>query len=76
MIPLPDIIIRADAHYQGEGLADAVRAYGDARAAEQRERDAQICDGLVFALDHAGNPYRRPANADQCAAAIRAPKEG
>lgn len=27
--PLPDIVLRADGHYNGEGLADAVRAYAE-----------------------------------------------
>jgi hypothetical protein len=36
------------------------------------EECAKVCDGLVYALDHAGNEYRREATASQCAAAIRA----
>lgn len=35
------------------------------------ERAAQICDGLIWALDNAGNQYRREACASKCAAAIR-----
>ena len=37
----------------------------------ERERCAKVCDGLVYALDNAGNHYKREATASQCAAAIR-----
>ena len=42
-----------------------------AATAAERERCAKVCDSLVMALDNAGNAYRRPATADQCADAIR-----
>lgn len=38
----------------------------------EREACAKVCDARVFALDNAGNQYRREATASQCAAAIRA----
>ena len=37
--PLPPIVERADEHYHGEGLADAVHAHA---AAVSAERDARI----------------------------------
>ena len=40
--------------------------------AEEREACAAVCDRLTTALDHSGKPYRRPADAEQCARAIRA----
>ena len=36
------------------------------------EEAAKVCDHLTHAIDHAGNPYRRPADAERCATAIRA----
>jgi hypothetical protein len=57
MPPLPAIVQRADAHYSGEGLADAVRAYALAAMQAERERcaaildaNAQCCDGLTAEL--------------------------
>jgi hypothetical protein len=38
----------------------------------EREECAKVCDARVFAIDGAGNEYRREATASQCAAAIRA----
>lgn len=35
------------------------------------EAAAKKCDGLVYAIDNGGNPYRREASASRCAAAIR-----
>lgn len=35
------------------------------------EEAAKVCDGLIWALDHGGNKYRRPEDAETCAAAIR-----
>lgn len=50
-IPLPEIIIRADTHYQGEGLADSVRAYGAACAhkaiEEHKFTHAECCKVLA-----------------------------
>ena len=53
--PLPEVVRRADNHYSGEGLADAVRAYAAAAVAAERERCALIAgdnygwvDGLYF----------------------------
>ena len=57
-------------HYQEDGQA-AIREAARIGAKRERERAARVCDGLVHALDHAGNEYRREATASQCAAAIR-----
>lgn len=54
-----------------EALWKLMYEYG--RAAE-RERCAAACDDRVWALDHGGNKYFRPAHAEQCAKAIRALK--
>ena len=42
---LPEIVQRADAHYSGEGLADAVRAYAAAAVAAEREQWIARCAG-------------------------------
>ena len=42
--PLPAIVERAAHHYVGEGLENAVRAYGEACAAAERERIAASFD--------------------------------
>ena len=47
--PLPAIVLRADRHYTGEGLADAVRAYVDAAVAAERARCAQIVQENAYA---------------------------
>ena len=61
--PLPRIVKRADGHYSGEGLADAVRAYAAAEVAKERERIAAWLE-----------PQRNnvPATGAEFAAALRA----
>jgi hypothetical protein len=57
---------------QIETAQAAIEAAIPAKSEEEvREECAKVCDGLVWALDHAGNKYRRPADAERCAAAIR-----
>ena len=41
--PLPGQVLRADHHYQDEGLADAVRAYVVQERAAERDRCAALC---------------------------------
>ncbi len=36
-----------------------------------REECAALCDKLTYSIDGGGNKYRRPADAEQCAIAIR-----
>lgn len=50
-----------------ESLRAAILSYGRS----ERERAAKVCDSLVYAIDHGGNKYSRPAPADRCAAYIR-----
>jgi hypothetical protein len=67
--PLPAIVQRADAHYSGEGLADAVRAYALAVVQAERERCAKICDNIDAM---AADLMVSRGSALECAAAIRA----
>lgn len=85
---LDQVMLRADAvawaygidgkHPTAEGLAAAKLSMHELRAAilsygrAERERAAKVCDSLVYATDHGGNKYSRPAPADRCAAYIRA----
>lgn len=60
----------------GASDADVLQAAARLGAERERERAARVCEALVYAKDHAGNEYRREATASQCAADIRAAKEG
>jgi hypothetical protein len=55
---------------------EAARRFAALIRDEVLEEAARVCEALVYAKDHAGNEYRREATASQCAAAIRAAKEG
>jgi hypothetical protein len=45
--PLPEVVRRADHHYNSEGLAGAVRAYAAAAVAAERERwEGIVCNAL------------------------------
>jgi hypothetical protein len=59
-------------YYVEDPMSDDDRACLEHFARLVMEECAKVCDGLVYALDHAGNEYRREATASQCAAAIRA----
>jgi hypothetical protein len=60
------LLLRRDSSF-----TETLQAAARIGAERERERAARVCDGLVHALDHAGNEYRREATASQCAAAIR-----
>ena len=49
-IPLPPIVERADEHYHGEGLADAVHAHAAAVSAAKDARIKVLEDALRMAL--------------------------
>ena len=72
--PLPAIVERATHHYAGEGLDNAVRAYGDARAAAEREA---IIEMLLALKDRSGvnadgQAWLMRVTKGDCIAAIRA----
>ena len=58
------IIARASLATVGALIRESVLAERAACAAE--------CDRLTWAIDHGGNKYKRPADAERCARAIRA----
>jgi hypothetical protein len=60
----------ASGEYQS-GTTQELWKYWQAATLVERESCALVCEGLVYALDHAGNKYRREAPASKCAAAIR-----
>lgn len=82
--PLPDIVQRADAHYAGEGLADAVRTYAAAVAAAVppgwklvpvRPTDVMVYAGKEQTNKNAGGcRLARKAWASMLAAAPEAPR--
>lgn len=43
----------------------------DTAIAEEREACAAECERLMWAIDHGGKKYRRPADAGHCLIAIR-----
>lgn len=53
------------------GTDRQIEAFAEMIRAQEREACAEVCDRLVFAIDHGGNEYRRPAHAEHCAAKIR-----
>jgi len=55
-IPLPPIVERADEHYHGEGLADAVHAHAAAVTAERDARIKVLEDALVEVLEFQSAP--------------------
>ena len=57
-------------NYEWVNTSDAWEVCQAATLAE-RERCALVCEGRVYALDHAGKQYRREWTASQCAADIR-----
>ena len=52
--------------------AEALAARVAQAQAEEREACAKVCQQLEVAIDGGGNAYYRPADARQCATAIRA----
>lgn len=58
-------------HEAAKMLEEAREQIAEAIRTEEREACAKECDRLTWAIDHGGNKYRRPAEADKCAAAIR-----
>lgn len=66
--PLPAIVERANKHYAGEGLADAVLAYAAAAVAAERERCARIVETQDTNGDYVGGWF------ELLAAAIRGSK--
>lgn len=57
--------------YSPEQMSEYGRFCSDAARKRVIEECASICDDMVYALDHGGNKYFRPANAEKCAAKIR-----
>ncbi len=58
-------------HEAAKMLEEAREQIAEVIRIEEREACAAECDRLTWALDHGGNKYRRPAEADKCAEAIR-----
>jgi len=54
--PLPPIVERADEHYHGEGLADAVHAHAAAVTAAKDARIKVLEDALVEVLEFQSAP--------------------
>jgi len=60
--PLPSIVTRADGHYRGEGLADAVLAYGAACAAAADQWRETVDDMLSVCHMVASDDPRESVN--------------